>query len=315
VTFTGSLPPSVTGKDVIVALCGLLNQDQVLNHAIEFAGSDEAIQSLTIDDRLAIANMTTEWGALTGLFPMDAVLHRWLKEKIARAAQNPGLPSTTRRLSEQRLEASFNNQLRADPGAHYAKRLYLNLSTLAPYVSGPNAVKVATPLHELPAIKIDKAYLVSCTNSRASDLAAAAQVFQRAADEGQSPHVAEGVQLYMAAASQVEQQEAEARGDWQTLLAAGAQPLPAGCGQCIGLVPVCSRPARSASVPAIATSKAVWVRSTPTPISPVRQWWPPVLCTVGSPVTVKNRAAGRASSAAKATETLNRIAAWRRRPH
>ena len=66
VTFTGSLPPSVTGKDVIVALCGLLNQDQVLNHAIEFAGSDEAIQSLTIDDRLAIANMTTEWGALTG---------------------------------------------------------------------------------------------------------------------------------------------------------------------------------------------------------------------------------------------------------
>jgi homoaconitate hydratase len=60
VTFTGSLPSSVTGKDVIVALYGLLNQDQVLNHAIEFAGSDEAIQSLTIDDRLAITNMTTE---------------------------------------------------------------------------------------------------------------------------------------------------------------------------------------------------------------------------------------------------------------
>lgn len=234
-TFTGSLPPGVTGKDVIVALCGLFNQDQVLNHAIEFTGSDEAMQSLTIDDRLTIANMTTEWGSNTALFPMDAVLRRWLEEKIARAAQNPELPSTTGRLSKQRLEASFSNILRADPGARYAKRFYLNLSTLAPYVSGPNSVKVATPLHKLPTISIDKAYLVSCTNSRASDLAAAAQVFRRAADKGQTPRVAEGVQLYMAAASQVEQREAETRGDWQTLLAAGAQPLPAGCATCIGL--------------------------------------------------------------------------------
>ena len=234
-TFTGSLPPGVTGKDVIVALCGLFNQDQVLNHAIEFTGSDEAMQSLTIDDRLTIANMTTEWGSNTALFPMDAVLRRWLEEKIARAAQNPELPSTTGRLSKQRLEASFSNILRADPGARYAKRFYLNLSTVAPYVSGPNSVKVATPLHELPTISIDKAYLVSCTNSRASDLAAAAQVFRCAADKGQTPRVAEGVQLYMAAASQVEQWEAETRGDWQTLLAAGAQPLPAGCATCIGL--------------------------------------------------------------------------------
>ncbi len=234
-TLTGSLPPGATGKDVIVALCGLLNQDQVLNHAIEFTGSDEAMQSLTIDDRLTIANMTTEWGSNTALFPMDAVLRRWLEEKIARAAQNPELPSTTGRLSKQRLEASFSNILRADPGARYAKRFYLNLSTVAPYVSGPNSVKVATPLHELPTISIDKAYLVSCTNSRASDLAAAAQVFRRAADKGQTPRVAEGVQLYMAAASQVEQWEAETRRDWQTLLAAGAQPLPAGCATCIGL--------------------------------------------------------------------------------
>jgi len=235
ITFTGSLPTSATGKDVIVALCGLLNQDQVLNHAIEFTGSDEAMQSLTIDDRLTIANMTTEWGSNTALFPMDAVLRCWLEEKIARAAQNPELSSTTGRLSKQRLEASFSNILRADPGARFAKRFYLNLSTVAPYVSGPNSVKVATPLHELPTISIDKAYLVSCTNSRASDLAAAAQVFRRAADEGQTPHIAEGVQLYMAAASQPEQREAERRGDWQTLLAAGAQPLPAGCATCIGL--------------------------------------------------------------------------------
>ena len=66
VTFTGTLPQGVTGKDVIVALCGLFSKDEVLNHAIEFTGSERTMQSLPIDDRLAIANTTTEWGALTG---------------------------------------------------------------------------------------------------------------------------------------------------------------------------------------------------------------------------------------------------------
>jgi homoaconitate hydratase len=61
------MPKGVTGKDVIVALCGLFNNDEVLNHAIEFTGSDQAMRSLPIDDRLTIANMTTEWGALAGL--------------------------------------------------------------------------------------------------------------------------------------------------------------------------------------------------------------------------------------------------------
>ena len=57
VTFTGTLPEGVTGKDVIVALCGLFGRDEVLNHAIEFTGSEETMKSLPIDDRLAIANM------------------------------------------------------------------------------------------------------------------------------------------------------------------------------------------------------------------------------------------------------------------
>ena len=57
VTFTGSLPKGVTGKDVIVALCGLFSKDEVLNMGIEFTGSEETMKSLPIDDRLAIANM------------------------------------------------------------------------------------------------------------------------------------------------------------------------------------------------------------------------------------------------------------------
>lgn len=241
VTFTGTLPEGVTGKDVIVALCGLFSHDQVLNHAIEFAGSEESMKSLAVDDRLAIANMTTEWGALTGLFPIDETLQRWLRYKATEAAMCNELPEDKNQspFDHQRLDDLFANQLTADRGAKYAKYLHLNLSTLSPYVSGPNSVKVATPLQDLAArnIKIDKAYLVSCTNSRASDLAAAAKVFKDAAGSngGGIPKIADGVNFYIAAASAPEQAAAEMSGDWQALLAAGAQPLPAGCGPCIGL--------------------------------------------------------------------------------
>ena len=239
VTFTGLLPKGVTGKDVIVALCGLFDQDDVLNHAIEFTGSEETLRSLQVDDRLTIANMTTEWGALSGLFPMDAVLKGWLRSKATMAALDGSGEGTSERFSHPRLDELFDKRIEADKGAQFAKYLHLDLSTLSPYVSGPNSVKVATPLVELEAqsMKINKAYLVSCTNSRASDLAAAAKVLKDAADknEGVIPKIADGVEFYIAAASIPEQRIAEEQGDWQVLIDAGAQTLPAGCGPCIGL--------------------------------------------------------------------------------
>ncbi|RAK96456.1 homoaconitase LysF [Aspergillus ibericus CBS 121593] len=243
VTLTGVLPPGVTGKDVIVALCGLFGKDEVLNHAIEFTGSEETMRSLSMDNRLTIANMTTEWGALSGLFPMDGVLKGWLKGKATTAAMGladgPYKTLAPRHFTHPLIEQLFENPLVADKGAKYAKELFLDLSTLSPYISGPNSVKVATPLKELEAqdIKVDKAYLVSCTNSRASDIAAAAKVFKEAAEKngGKVPKIADGVKFYIAAASIPEQLAAEGAGDWQTLLEAGATPLPAGCGPCIGL--------------------------------------------------------------------------------
>jgi homoaconitate hydratase len=236
VTFTGVLPKGVTGKDVIVALCGLFNNDEVLNHAIEFTGSEQTMRSLPVDDRLAIANMTTEWGALTGLFPIDNMLQAWLRAKATTSALFDSKDAEPR-FSHARIDDLIQNQLQADKGATYAKSLYLNLSTLSPYVSGPNSVKVATPLRDLEAknIKLNKAYLVSCTNSRASDLAAAAKVFKDASKDGTPAKIAPGVEFYIAAASLPEQEAAEDAGDWQALLDAGAKPLPAGCGPCIGL--------------------------------------------------------------------------------
>ncbi|MCO5596213.1 hypothetical protein L7F22_050273 [Adiantum nelumboides] len=235
VELSGQLPKGVTGKDVIVALCGYFNQDQVLNAAIEFTGS--GVAGLTIDERLAISNMTTEWGALAGVFAVDDVTLSWYEKQIKKLdrlhfqmGSSPSPSKSHPRLNMERLEELSHNIIRPDQDAFYAKHLKLDLNTLAPHVSGPNSVKVSTPLSELSAQNIDiqKAYLVSCVNSRASDLKAAAEVIR-------GKKVAKGVEFYVAAASSVVQRESEESGDWGALLAAGAKPLPAGCGPCIGL--------------------------------------------------------------------------------
>ena len=78
----GKLNPGVVGKDVIIALCGKFNNDEVLNHVIEFTG--DGIANLSVDQRLSIANMTTEWGALAGVFPIDDITIKWLENRTAK---------------------------------------------------------------------------------------------------------------------------------------------------------------------------------------------------------------------------------------
>ncbi len=236
VTLSGALMKGVTGKDVIITLCGLFNNDEVLNHAIEFDGP--GVAQLSVDQRLTIANMTTEWGALAGVFPVDAVTLEWLRKRAAFIAKRglEGVPSdadgggTHPRMNAERIAKLEANIPRSDAGAFYAKEITLDLGSVRPHVSGPNHVKTMTAVTDMRErkLKIDKAYLVSCVNSRVEDIAEAAAVVR-----GQ--HVAEGVAFYIAAASSEVQRESERRGDWQALLDAGAIALPPGCGPCIGL--------------------------------------------------------------------------------
>jgi homoaconitate hydratase len=222
VVLTGQLRPGVTGKDVIITLCGLFNHGEVLNAAVEFTGP--GIASLTMDARLTIANMTTEWGPLVGWFPADNVTLGYLR---GRREQDR---DTAERIPDSRMAVWEADPPAPDPGADYAARIELDLSTASPHVSGPDTVQVMTSLGEIAKrrVKIQKAYIVSCVNSRLEDLAAAAQVLA-------GKKVAPGVEFYLAAASAAVQQEAERQGYWETLLEAGAVPLSAGCGPCIGL--------------------------------------------------------------------------------
>ena len=223
VVLSGELPKGASGKDVILALCGLYNQGEVLNAAVEFVGP--GVATLSMDERLAVSNMTTEWGALVGWFPADDTtldfLHRRREILATRGVE---------RVSEEDLAAWRKNPVRGDEDAVYAAHIELDLSSVSSHVTGPDTVQVATALGEIEGrrIEIQKAYLVSCVNSRAEDIAKAAAVLS-------GRRVAEGVELYVAAASKEVQRECEENGTWKTLLEAGARPLPPGCGPCIGL--------------------------------------------------------------------------------
>lgn len=225
VTLKGRLAPGVTGKDVIIALIGLFQNDEVLNCAVEFEG--EGLASLSMDQRMTIANMTTEWGALVGLIPYDEVTRAYLLRR-AEAMRRRGDASP--RLTAEIVAQAERENPAPDPGCYYAKEFVVDLASIVPHVAGPNEVKLITPLPEIEAkqVKIDKAYLLSCVNSRLEDIAEAAAVLR-------GKHVAPGVEMYLAAASKTVEGEAKEQGHWQALLDAGAIPLPPGCGPCIGL--------------------------------------------------------------------------------
>jgi homoaconitate hydratase len=222
VELKGKLGAGASGKDVIIALCGLYG-DETLNAAVEFSGM--GVASLSMDARFSIANMSTEWGPIVAWFPVDEVticylcgvhadlnaqgVQRFTVDDISRWSTNPPQP---------------------DPGAVYAARIVLDLAQVTPHVAGPDTVQKTQPLSEIEKkkVRIQKAYLISCVNSRVEDLEAAAKILS-------GKKVAPGVKFYLAAASRWVQEEAERRGIWQILLDAGALPLPPSCGPCIGL--------------------------------------------------------------------------------
>jgi homoaconitate hydratase len=245
VTLKGRLQPGVVGKDVIIALCGLFNRDEVLNHAVEFVSpggsglppaSGEGVGGLSMDQRMSIANMTTEWGALVGLFPFDEVLRDYLYSRADSFARGrrPGTrrPGSLGSYSREDVDRWWTGHaaLAPDPDAQYAIELELDLSSVIPNVSGPNDVKTMHSLPEIESrrVRINKAWLMSCVNARYEDLAEAARIVK-------GKRVAAGVEFYLAAASAETQERAVRDGHWGALVEAGAIELPPGCGTCIGL--------------------------------------------------------------------------------
>ncbi len=174
---------------------------------------------------MSVANMTTEWGALVGWFPVDDATLAYLRERKARLDA-----VDHHRIAAADLREWETDPPAPDPDADYAARITVDLSEISPWLAGPDTVQATRSVAraESDGIPIQKAYLLSCVNGRLEDLAAAADVLR-------GRRVAEGVELYVAAASREIQDRAESGGVWGDLLQAGAIPLPPGCGPCIGL--------------------------------------------------------------------------------
>ena len=127
VVLEGQLSSGVTGKDVIITLCGLYNREEVLNAALEFTGP--GVASLSMDARLSIANMTTEWGALVGWFPVDEITLDYLECTQSRAARTWHHSNSARQAgrmasqpSSARSRCELRGTYRAQPCRGHAAR-------------------------------------------------------------------------------------------------------------------------------------------------------------------------------------------------
>src|SRR5438045_6696064 len=161
VVLEGNLPEGVSGKDVIITLCGLYNHDEALNAALEFSGP--GVASLSMDARFSIANMSTEWGPIACWFPVDGVTIRYL-ENAHRKLQEQGVE----RFTEEDIERWRRAPPQPDPDAVYSARITLDLNQVTPHVSGPDSVQTMHSIAhiEKQKIPIQKTYLLSCANSR-----------------------------------------------------------------------------------------------------------------------------------------------------
>ena len=204
VELTGKKPESITGKDVILTLIGMIGVDGALYKSLEFAG--EGVKELSMTDRLTIANMAIEAGGKNGIFPFDEVTREYVEGRV----QQPYEPVV------------------ADEDASYVQTVTIDLSTLTPVVAFPHLPGNTKPVKEIAEpIEIDQVVIGSCTNGRLEDLQIAAKVMK-----GHKVH--DRVRCIVIPGSQAIYQQAMHEGLFDIFIEAGAVVSCPTCGPCLG---------------------------------------------------------------------------------
>ncbi|RRQ23390.1 3-isopropylmalate dehydratase large subunit [Guyparkeria sp. SCN-R1] len=243
----GELGPGVTAKDVVLAIIGKIGTAGGTGYAIEFAGS--AIESLSIEGRMSVCNMSIEAGARAGMVAVDEKTVDYFRDK-------PFAP--TGEMFEQ--AAAYWRTLKSDPDAEFDKVVVLDGTKIEPQVSwgtspemvGPVNGRVPDPSAESDPVKaegmrkalaymgleantpmtdiqIDKVFIGSCTNARIEDLRAAAAVIK-------GGHVADNVTLAMVVpGSGLVREQAEKEGLDKVFLEAGFEWREPGCSMCLAM--------------------------------------------------------------------------------
>ena len=151
---SGKLSENVSGKDVILHIIGITGVEGALYKSMEFTG--EGIASLSIDDRLCIANMAIEAGAKNGIFDVDRIATDYMDERVKRPYKI----------------------YKADDDAEYEKTFEIDLSEIRPTVAFPHLPENTKTIDEINEIKIDQVVIGSCTNGRLSDMKIAADILK-----------------------------------------------------------------------------------------------------------------------------------------
>ena len=201
----GELPKWVSGKDVILHIIGEIGVDGALYKSMEFTG--EGVKSLSMDDRLCIANMAIEAGAKNGIFPVDDITREYIKDRF------------------QGEPVEFS----ADDDAVYDEEYTIDLSKLRPTVAFPHLPENTRTVDEIgdTEVKIAQAVIGSCTNGRISDLRAAAEVLK-------GKHIAKGVRCIVIPGTQNIWLQAMHEGLFDIFIQAGAVVSTPTCGPCLG---------------------------------------------------------------------------------
>nr|WP_233467066.1 aconitase/3-isopropylmalate dehydratase large subunit family protein [Dolichospermum flos-aquae] len=199
---SGTLPHHISAKDIILFILGQIGCAGATGKVMEFRGS--ILAQLPFDERLTLANMAIECGAVCGLIVPD---------------------ETTRNYVKSRSTQEFVEMI-ADPDAEYEKVYQFDLSNLEPQVARPPKPDQVIPISQLEETPITKAFIGSCTGGKLYDLAQTAEVLQ-------GRQLADGVSLFVVPASVEIREQAEALGYLEIFAQAGAQILKSGCGACI----------------------------------------------------------------------------------
>lgn len=203
IELSGALPEHVYPKDIMLKIIGEIGADGATYKALEFSGAGAA--AISNAGRFTMCNMAIEAGAKTGIFQPDAVSERNLKHR----------------------KATGGVWFQSDPDAAYVRNIAVDMAQLAPQISCPWSVDQVVSVDTVEGIRIDQAFIGSCTNGRIEDLRSAAKVL---GGNRVSPHV----RLLIAPASQCIYRQALAEGLLDLFLAAGAVICNPGCSACFG---------------------------------------------------------------------------------
>lgn len=198
----GTIPHYLTSKDIILHIIGIVKADGADYRAVEFCG--QAVERMSISDRMTLCNMAIEMGAKAGLVGTDEKTREYFRE----------------------LGADIET-VKSDEDAIYEDVLNFEVSDLEPQIACPSAVDNVKAVREVEGAEIDQVFLGSCTNGRLEDLYLAAKILK-------GRKIKDGVRMLVIPASKRVYLQALKEGLIEIFLRAGCVVCNPGCGPCPG---------------------------------------------------------------------------------